>query len=78
MTSFCLDSSSTTVRYVVKNKGARSVTKGFDKKTKRLVFKEKRKGTQLIYRVYFNEKGKIDRSVNRKGVEKQHKRGCNC
>ncbi len=46
--------------------------------TGRKVRKEKFKNSKLIYRVDYNEKGKIHQSTNKKGVTRIHKRPCNC
>lgn len=61
-----------------RRKGKIVIKEGINPNNKRVVWREKHKNKRMIYKVYYNEKGKIDRSINRKGVEKQHKRGCNC
>jgi hypothetical protein len=62
----------------VRRKGKVVVHTAYNKKTNRLHSKQKIKDGKQMYFIEYNNKGKMIRYTNKKGIVKDHKPPCDC
>jgi hypothetical protein len=77
-TSVLSQENDTSTKVQTRRNGKVIIEKTISKKSGRVLNKKKTKNGKMIYELYYDEKGNLYKSIDKKGIIRTHKKGCDC